>query len=206
MNGRLSKIRSVHTYGVRWIHVFASQCSRSFTTKHLTVLYIHILVSFQNYNDREEVLRRSKLIRGLDGGAGRGVKAMGCQSEPHLYITEDTSRRQSSYLSMKINRKINSIITKPCKVFRRDCRVHYQSSLGVKSSWLYYLWVFVGFSFLWSGSAKITVLNSTNQIRVPNRYTVWVRDLRPEPNQSISNLDKLLSWSCVKLLKLLKFI
>ena len=27
MNGRLSKIRSVHTYGVRYIHVFASQCN-----------------------------------------------------------------------------------------------------------------------------------------------------------------------------------
>lgn len=52
-----------------------------------------ITVSFQNYNDREEVLRRSKLIRGLDGGAGRGVKAMGSQSEPQLYITEDSSRR-----------------------------------------------------------------------------------------------------------------
>ena len=26
MNGRLSKIRSVHTYAVKWIHVFAGHC------------------------------------------------------------------------------------------------------------------------------------------------------------------------------------
>ena len=51
-------------------------------------------VSFQNFNDREDVLRRAKLIRGLDGGGGRAfVKVMGCQSEPQLWITEDTSRR-----------------------------------------------------------------------------------------------------------------
>ena len=50
-------------------------------------------MSFQNYNDREEVLRRSKLIRGFDGSAGKGIRPMGTQSEPHLYITEDSSRR-----------------------------------------------------------------------------------------------------------------
>ena len=49
-------------------------------------------MSFQNFNDREDVLRRAKLIRGLDGGGGRAyVKPMGIQSEPqvsNLHIIE----------------------------------------------------------------------------------------------------------------------
>ena len=66
-------------------------------------------MSFQNYNDREEVLRRSKLIRGFDGGASRGIKPMGCQSEPHLYITEDTSRRVREQRSelIKFSREVH---------------------------------------------------------------------------------------------------
>ena len=44
-------------------------------------------MSFQNFNDREDVLRRAKLIRGLDGGGGRAyVKPMGIQSEPQVSI------------------------------------------------------------------------------------------------------------------------
>jgi len=70
-----------------------------------------ILVSFQNYNDREEVLRGSKLIRGLStpGASGRGVKPMGCRSEPHLYITEDTSRRVREHRSelIKFSREVH---------------------------------------------------------------------------------------------------
>ncbi len=50
-------------------------------------------VSFQNYNDKEEILRRSKLIRGTEGGAGHGVAALGSQLEPQMYITEESSRR-----------------------------------------------------------------------------------------------------------------
>ena len=53
----------------------------------------HFSVSFQNYNDKEEILRRSKLIRGIDGGAGHGVAALGSQTEPQLYITEESSRK-----------------------------------------------------------------------------------------------------------------
>ena len=68
-------------------------------------------MSFQNYNDREEVLRRSKLIRGLStpGASGRGVKPMGCHSEPHLYITEDTSRRVREHRSelIKFSREVH---------------------------------------------------------------------------------------------------
>ena len=50
-------------------------------------------MSFQNYNDKEEILRRSKLIRGNDGSAGHGVAALGSQLEPQLYITEESSRK-----------------------------------------------------------------------------------------------------------------
>jgi len=32
--------------------------------------YLIFLVSFQNYNDKEDILRRSKLIRGIEGSAG----------------------------------------------------------------------------------------------------------------------------------------
>ena len=74
----------------------------------LTVIFS---VSFQNYNDREEVLRRSKLIRGnsTPGAKGRGVKPMGCHSEPHLYITEDTSRRVREHRSelIKFSREVH---------------------------------------------------------------------------------------------------
>ena len=55
-----------------------------------------MLVSFQNYNDKEDILRRSKLIRGFGEGTtgGKpGVPALGSQLAPGLYITEDTSRR-----------------------------------------------------------------------------------------------------------------
>ena len=68
-------------------------------------------MSFQNYNDREEVLRRSKLIRGLStpGAKGHGVKPMGCHSEPHIYITEDTSRRVREHRSelIKFSREVH---------------------------------------------------------------------------------------------------
>lgn len=77
--------------------------------KYLQSFLYHFSVSFQSYNDREEVLRRSKLIRGLDGGAGRGIKVMGCQSEPQLYITEDSSRRVREQRSelIKFSREVH---------------------------------------------------------------------------------------------------
>jgi hypothetical protein len=53
----------------------------------------HISVSFPNYNDKEEILRRSKLIRGIEGSSGHGVAALGSQLEPQLHITEESSRK-----------------------------------------------------------------------------------------------------------------
>ena len=66
-------------------------------------------MSFQNYNDREEILRRSKLIRGIDGG--KNVKLMGTQTEPHLYITEDSSRRvrEQRQELIKFSREVRQI-------------------------------------------------------------------------------------------------
>lgn len=48
-------------------------------------------VTFQNYSDKEDVLRRAKLIRGTEGACG--VAAIGSQLAPGLYITEDASRK-----------------------------------------------------------------------------------------------------------------
>ena len=79
-----------------------------------------IIVSFQNYNDREEVLRRSKLIRGYSGGGvSCGVKSIGTQSEPRLYITEDSSRRVREQRSelIKFSREVHQRFpTKHCQI------------------------------------------------------------------------------------------
>ena len=67
INGRLSKIRLVHTYGVRQIHVFAGQCSNNSTTKYFIIQYILGTNSFgvlflRKYTDNTEVAF-SRLIR-----------------------------------------------------------------------------------------------------------------------------------------------
>ena len=89
----------------------------------LLILYSYsnfIIVSFQNYNDREEVLRRSKLIRGYSGGGvSCGVKSIGTQSEPRLYITEDSSRRVREQRSelIKFSREVHQRFpTKHCQI------------------------------------------------------------------------------------------
>ena len=88
-------------------------CQKVFPSAAISpkIYFLKFSVSFQNYNDREEVLRRSKLIRGLStpGASGRGVKPMGCHSEPHLYITEDTSRRVREHRSelIKFSREVH---------------------------------------------------------------------------------------------------
>ena len=76
----------------RWIYVrkfFPRIQSTLVFFNTYNINFFEFSVSFQNYNDREEVLRRSKLIRGLStpGASGRGVKPMGCHSAPHLYLT-----------------------------------------------------------------------------------------------------------------------
>ena len=77
-------------------------------------------VSFQNFNDREDVLRRAKLIRGLDGGGGRAyVKVMGVQSEPQLWITEDCSRknREQKQELIKFQREVHKRFpSKHCEI------------------------------------------------------------------------------------------
>ena len=98
----------------RWIYVrkfFPRIQSTLVFFNTYNIKFFEFSVSFQNYNDREEVLRRSKLIRGLStpGASGRGVKPMGCHSEPHLYITEDTSRRVREHRSelIKFSREVH---------------------------------------------------------------------------------------------------
>ena len=47
---------------------------------------------------KEDILRRSKLIRGNEGVPGNpGIAAMGSQIAPALHITEDTSRRSREH-------------------------------------------------------------------------------------------------------------
>ena len=50
------------------------------------------------YLIKEDILRRSKLIRGNEGVPGNpGIPSMGSQLAPALYITEDTSRRSREH-------------------------------------------------------------------------------------------------------------
>ena len=47
---------------------------------------------------QEDILRRSKLIRGNEGVPGNpGIAMMGSQVAPALHITEDTSRRSREH-------------------------------------------------------------------------------------------------------------
>ena len=57
-----------------------------------------LIISNDSYNLQEDILRRSKLIRGNEGVPGNpGIAMMGSQVAPALHITEDTSRRSREH-------------------------------------------------------------------------------------------------------------